>query len=93
VRTLFIERRSPWENGYSESFNGRFRDACLNVKCFFSLQDARVKLECWREDYNRYRPHSALSDRTPVEVAGYVDNQGTGAAEGRSPRAGLALVG
>ncbi len=59
----------PIENSFIEAFHGPLRDECLNGEAFFSLQDARRKLECWREDYHRYRPHSAPQDRTPAEVA------------------------
>jgi putative transposase len=48
-----------------ESFNGRLRDECLNTSLFLSLSDAHEKLETWRRDYNRIRPHSALDDHTP----------------------------
>ena len=65
----FIHPGRPVENGYIESFNGRLRDECLNVEVFFSLADARRKLYLWRRDYNSYRPHSALDDRTPAEFA------------------------
>jgi putative transposase len=57
------------ENPFIEAFNGRLRDECLNVDLFFSLNDARRKLECWRQDYNHFRSHSALADRTPAQVA------------------------
>jgi transposase InsO family protein len=69
VQTLFIEPGSPWENGYVESFNGSFRDECLNVNWFLSIDDAREKIEQWRQEYNEFRPHSALGDRTPKEFA------------------------
>jgi len=69
VQLDFIRPGKPIENSYIESFNGRLRDECLNMEVFFSLADARRKLEGWRDDYNRYRPHSALNDRTPAEVA------------------------
>lgn len=54
------------ENGFIESFNGRLRDECLKVEVFFTLEDAREKLERWQQDYNQARPHSALGDRAPV---------------------------
>ncbi len=57
------------ENGYIESFNGRLRDECMNVQVFFTLADARDKLEQWRRDYNQVRPHSALGDSAPEEFA------------------------
>jgi putative transposase len=69
VHLDFIQPGRPVENGYIESFNGKLRDECLNVEVFFSLADARRKLYLWRRDYNHYRPHSALDDRTPAEFA------------------------
>jgi putative transposase len=59
VKLDFIRPGRPVENGYIESFNGRLRDECLNGEVFFNLTDAREKLERWRRDYNRHRPHSA----------------------------------
>lgn len=58
----------PTDNPFIESFNGSFRDECLNTNWFLSLQDARAKIELWRRDYNSYRPHSSLQDRTPEQV-------------------------
>jgi putative transposase len=69
VHLDFIRPGRPVENGHIESFNGRLRDECLNVEVFFTLADAREKLEHWRRDYNHQRPHSALADRTPAEFA------------------------
>jgi hypothetical protein len=57
------------ENGFIESFNGKFRDECLNENWFLDLRDARQKIEDWRCDYNQVRPHSALGYRTPEEFA------------------------
>ena len=56
------------ENAFIESFNGRLRDECLNANLFFSIEDARRKLEVWRTDYNTERPHSSLGDRSPREL-------------------------
>ena len=67
VKLDFIRPGRPVENGFIESFNGRLRDECLNTELFFSLADAREKLERWRRDYNECRPHSALSGRSPLE--------------------------
>ena len=67
VQLEFIRPGKPAENGYVENFNGRLRDECLNTELFFSLVDAREKLERWRQDYNQSRPHSALGDLTPEE--------------------------
>jgi putative transposase len=58
----------PTDNPFIESFNGSFRDECLNVNWFLSLQDAKEKIERWREDYNQFRPHSSLDNLTPDEV-------------------------
>ena len=69
VKLDFIRPGRPVENGYIESFNGRLRDECLNGEIFFSLADARAKIEAWRLDYNNERPHSSLDDRTPAEFA------------------------
>ena len=58
VNTLFIEPRSPWENGYNESFNGKLRDELLNGEIFYTLKEAKVVIEGWRVHYNTVRPHS-----------------------------------
>jgi putative transposase len=60
VNTLFIERGSPWENGYIESFNGKLRDELLNREIFTTLVEASILIEEWRKEYNQVRPHSAL---------------------------------
>jgi putative transposase len=69
VKTLFIEPGSPWENGYIESFNGKFRDECLNREIFYTLTEAKVLIEHWRREYNVFRPHSSLGYRPPVPAA------------------------
>jgi putative transposase len=69
VQTLFIEPGSPWENGYNESFNGKLRDELLDREIFFTLQEAQVLIERWRQHYNRIRPHSALGYRPPAPEA------------------------
>lgn len=68
TKTLFIEPGSPWENGYCESFNGKLRDECLNPEIFYSLKEAQVVIENWRQHYNTCRPHSALGYRPPAPV-------------------------
>ena len=65
----FIRPGKPTENGYIESFNGKLRDELLNTEIFFSLPEARKKLEQHRLDYNNLRPHSALGYRPPAEYA------------------------
>jgi len=69
VKTLYIEPGSPWENGYTESFNGKLRDELLNVEIFTTLFEAQVLIENWRKDYNQLRPHSALGYRPPAPEA------------------------
>jgi len=69
VKTLFIERGSPWENGYIESFNGKLRDELLDREIFTTLEEAKVLIEQWRRDYNQIRPHSALRYRPPTPEA------------------------
>ncbi len=69
VETLYIEPGSPWENGYSESFNSKLRDELLNRELFLSLTEAKVVVEEYRQHYNRRRPHSALGYKTPAEFA------------------------
>jgi putative transposase len=65
----FIRPGKPVENAYIESFNGRFRDECLNEHWFLTLAHARDVIERWRVEYNTQRPHSSLGDLTPVEYA------------------------
>jgi len=69
VGTLYIEPGSPWENGYIESFNGRFRDEVLDRELFHSVKEAKVVVEDWRLEYNHHRPHSALGYKTPAGFA------------------------
>ena len=65
----FIEPGKPTQNACIESFNGKFRDECLNENWFSTLADAREKIAQWKQDYNQARPHSALGYRTPEEFA------------------------
>jgi putative transposase len=67
--TLDFSRPSKLtDNPYIESFNGSFRDECLNTHWFLSLPDAQEKIERWRQEYNSFRPHSSLQNLTPDEV-------------------------
>ncbi len=66
AKTAYIEPGSPWENGYCESFNARFRDELLNGEIFYSLKEAQIIIEQWRRFYNTKRPHSALGYRPPA---------------------------
>ena len=65
IATRYIEPGHPWENGTNESFNGVFRDGCLDRNLFMDLRDAREQIEGWRIEYNEVRPHGALSGSTP----------------------------
>lgn len=69
IRLIYIQPGKPVQNSFIESFNGRFRDECLNASWFENLADARRKIEAWRIDYNQHRPHSSLAYRTPEEFA------------------------
>jgi len=69
VRLNFIRPGKPVENAYVESFNGRFRDECLNEHWFLTMAHARRVIENWRIEYNTERPHSSLGDLTPEEFA------------------------
>ena len=66
VQPLFIEPGSPWENGYIESFNGKMRYELLDGEIFYSLLEAKIIIEQWRNHYNTIRPHSSLGRRPPV---------------------------
>jgi putative transposase len=95
VALRFIRPGKPIENAYVESFNGKFRDECLNEHWFVNLVDAKAAIEAWRVDYNIVRPHSALAGCTPQHFARFGPG-GSPAAAG-SPRSrafnseGLAL--
>jgi putative transposase len=68
----FSRPGKPIDNAYIESFNGSFRDECLNINWFLSLEDAREKIEAWRRDYNYWRPHSSLDNLSPSQ---YLEGQ------------------
>lgn len=59
----------PNQNAIMESFNGRFREECLNNNQFRSLVEAQVIIKAWREDYNEERSHGSLEGLTPIEFA------------------------
>lgn len=71
----FIRPGKPMENAFCESFNGKFRDECLNEHCFLDIEHARAVIEQWRDDYNCRRPHSSLGGLTPKELARFVQKQ------------------
>lgn len=69
IGTSYIEPGSPWQNGYVESFNSRFRDECLACEEFTTVAEARAVIERWRHSYNHRRPHGSLGGLTPAEFA------------------------
>jgi putative transposase len=69
VKIDFSRPGKPTDNCYVETFNGSFRDECLNVHWFETMEDAKAIIEAWRRDYNETRPHMALNDATPEEYA------------------------
>ena len=75
VKLHFIQPGKPTQNAYIESFNGKFRDECLNEHVFTSLHDAQTKIESWRKDYNENRPHRSLKQLTPNEFAARFNQQ------------------
>ena len=86
VELHFIAPGKPTQNAFIESFNGKFRDECLNENWFMSLQEARMKIEAWRRDYNESRPHTALGHVPPAEFAAW---DGARPVPGRSKEAGI----
>ena len=83
IKLHFIDPGRPMQNAFVESFNGKLRDECLNQNWFSDLKDAREKIESWRVEYNRIRPHSSLGNLTPEEFAERFQEQ--------NPQAGLSL--
>jgi putative transposase len=81
IQLLHIQPGKPMQNGKVESFNGRLRDECLNANWFRNMDDARKKLESWRQEYNQQRPHSALDYLTPEEFAFQIAARGLSSAE------------
>lgn len=69
VRLDFIQPGKPTQNAFVESFNGKFRDSCLNQYWFMTLNDARERIENWRREYNEVQPHSALGYQPPSVFA------------------------
>ena len=67
IDTALIDPGKPWQNGTDESFNGKFRDECLNLEWFRTRTEATVVIEHWRRHYNEVRPHSSLGYLTPQE--------------------------
>ena len=68
-QTIYISLGSPWENAYIESFIGKFRKECVDRYLFYTMEDAKRIIEDWRNEYNQYRPHSALGYVPPSTFA------------------------
>jgi len=77
VHLDFIDPGKPVQNAYIESFNGKFRDECLNENWFLDLMDARRIIEEWRQIYNTLRPHGSLDHQTPEAFAQQLLNSKT----------------
>jgi len=67
VHLHFIQPGKPIQNAFIESFNGKFRDECLNEHWFVTLQEAQLVIEAWRREYNEERTHNTIGDVTPQE--------------------------
>jgi putative transposase len=75
VQLAFIRPGKPVENAYIESFNGKFRDECLNEHWFITMAHARHTIENWRQEYNEERPHSSPGDLTPARFAAELETK------------------
>jgi len=81
IELRLIEAGKPTQNAYVESFNGKFRDECLNEHWFRTLAEARAAVAAWRADYNQGRPHSSLEYLTPAEFAAAWRSRHAGSAK------------
>jgi putative transposase len=81
IRHILIEPGRPMQNGYIESFNGKFRDECLNDHWFQTLHQARTAISAWRQDYNEVRPHSSIGRIAPAQFAALHRRQADDAAQ------------
>lgn len=69
ARTAYITPGTPWENGYCESFNSKLRNELLDGEIFYTLKEAQILIEGWRQHYNTVRPHSSLAYKPPAPEA------------------------
>ena len=69
MKLHFIQPGKPTQNAFIESFNGKFREYCLNLHWFASLEDARSTIDAWRDHYNHVRPHRSLGKKPPAVFA------------------------
>ena len=75
IGCALIDPGKPWQNGATESFNGKFRDECLSLEWFRSRSEAQVVIETWRRHFNEVRPHSSLGYLTPAAFAARMKEQ------------------
>jgi putative transposase len=75
IETALIDPGKPWQNGATESFNGKFRDECLSLEWFRSRAEAKVVIETWRQHFNTVRPHSSLGYLTPAAFVARLQSQ------------------
>jgi putative transposase len=80
IEIVLIDPGKPWQNGATESFNGKFRDECLSLEWFRSRAEAKVVIEAWRRHYNEVRPHSSLGYLTPAEFVAKLDKNDAASA-------------
>jgi putative transposase len=83
ITTALIDPGKPWQNGSTESFNGKFRDEYLSLEWFRSRTEAKVLIEAWRQHFNTVRPHSSLGHLTPAAFAAKVEQQDAADAQAR----------
>jgi transposase InsO family protein len=88
ARTLFVAKSSPWETGYVESFNSKLRDELLNRELFLHLDELMYIVDCWRMDYNHYRPHSSLDYMAPAAFAATLAKNHSEPQSGKLPPCG-----
>ena len=92
AKTAYIAPGSPWENGYVESFNARFRDELLDGEIFYSLREAQVIIEGWRRHYNTVRPHGSIGYKPPAPEVYQPGFQAGRAAQPRPAPPALLMV-
>jgi putative transposase len=80
IETALIDPGKPWQNGATESFNGKFRDECLSLEWFRSRAEAKVVIETWRQHFNTVRPHSSLGYLTPAAFVARLASQDAASA-------------
>lgn len=85
VETLYIAPGSPWQNGYAESFNSRFRDEFLEMNYFYTLAEAQQLAQTWKVYYNTQRPHTSLENLTPAEFAVCCGTTGSASLRSATP--------